>query len=71
MGRHGGDREMVAGGGGETETERERGRLRMPVWWEDGFLVLLDLTGHFCFNDVMSTWNRSVGDCWGQGWWLR
>lgn len=22
------------------------------MWWEDGFLVPLDLTGNFCFNEA-------------------
>lgn len=30
----------------------------MNTWWEEGFLVFLDETGHFYFNEVMRSWNR-------------
>lgn len=44
---------VMAGG---KEEGRERERMRMPVWWEEW--LLLDLTGHSCFNEVMRSWNR-------------
>ena len=34
---------------------------------EHGFLVLLDLTGHLCFKEVMMSWNRSGRGLLGPG----
>lgn len=34
---------------------------------ESGFLVLLDLIGHLCLNEVMRSWNRSGRGLLGPG----